>query len=369
MPLAITAARVVNTLQYNRKRGVYDLLIRPVFIKMASPVMGADLKTAAILKSPSALARDAPPLGSTRATALGIILVALGLGAKLPLDALAGASLPPFITIYLLLPVIGFFAGFRVGIVTVAIAAVSGAFFWMLPLGGLPHPNMLTILTLGAFGVGGTLTVRAGYLSRIALQKLAVQQLDAQRNAKEAVHRTRNLLSVVKALALQEAKRATSVETFNKDLSALLTTISREQDMLVGEGPGAASLGELVERVTEHCRRYAAFHVIPGPAMQAPADTLGLTLALHELCTNSLKYGALSDDAGKITLTWTDAGGLCELTWLEAINSTAAPHSKEGLGSALIRNALAKQEGGKVEYLRTPRGIDCRFRWPSKSLS
>ena len=88
---------------------------------------------------------------------------------------------------------------------------------------------------------------------------------------------------------------------------------------------------------------------------------VGFALALHELATNAAKYGALSNEAGKIIVSWAISGGNLELTWKERGGPRVEPPSRRGFGTRMIERTLAADFGGKVDLRFDPEGVSCRL--------
>ena len=90
-------------------------------------------------------------------------------------------------------------------------------------------------------------------------------------------------------------------------------------------------------------------------------------MALHELCTNAVKYGALSNDAGRITLDWRrseDAEARLELVWREHDGPPVSPPKRRGFGSLLLDRTLAHDLNGKVAMEFKPDGLVCSITAP-----
>jgi CheY-like chemotaxis protein len=87
------------------------------------------------------------------------------------------------------------------------------------------------------------------------------------------------------------------------------------------------------------------FEAVGPEVWLAPELALHLALILHELCTNAIKYGALSDAKGNVALTWRIQGGQLHLTWLEQGGPSVKAPSRRGFGTTLIEQS-AKAEGG-----------------------
>jgi two-component sensor histidine kinase len=99
-----------------------------------------------------------------------------------------------------------------------------------------------------------------------------------------------------------------------------------------------------------------------GPEATIPAACVrGLSMALYELCTNAMKYGALSEGRGPVLLTWKVEGGLVVLDWEE--KTATDPRHTDGFGATLIRVALAGDPEARVDYRVDPDGVHASFQW------
>jgi two-component sensor histidine kinase len=74
-----------------------------------------------------------------------------------------------------------------------------------------------------------------------------------------------------------------------------------------------------------------------------------MALAFHELATNATKYGALSDQNGKVTIGWTNAGGRFSLEWREESGPAVSPPIRRGFGSRMMERGIAAELGGRAE--------------------
>ncbi len=183
--------------------------------------------------------------------------------------------------------------------------------------------------------------------------------------AGEMSHRVKNLLAIASGLAAITSRSTANVEDMARELTQRLHALGRAHDLvrpLPGEQGKAALLGDLLTVLLAPYDDMGAFTGrirVSVPRMgvgEAAAQTLALVV--HELATNSLKYGALSVDTGKldvscaphddqIIVVWTERGGP------KVIEPTGAP----GYGTKLISRAMERQLGGSIEYAWTPLGL------------
>lgn len=105
---------------------------------------------------------------------------------------------------------------------------------------------------------------------------------------------------------------------------------------------------------------------ISGPPVDLPPTAaVPMAMILHELCTNALKYGALSNDDGRVEISWTtepDSRGVAiDLTWSESGGPPVQPPQQEGFGSRMIAS-LAQQMNGGFQTDYQPAGVICKVR-------
>ncbi len=104
---------------------------------------------------------------------------------------------------------------------------------------------------------------------------------------------------------------------------------------------------------------------LSGPeVLLPPKQAVALTLALHELYTNALKYGALSNEEGCVALNWRQTGDALRLAWTEAGGPPVAPPGRRGFGSVLIERALAHDCDATVRLEYLPAGLSCTIEMP-----
>jgi PAS domain S-box-containing protein len=192
---------------------------------------------------------------------------------------------------------------------------------------------------------------------------------------RELTHRSKNLLAVIQAMARQTAKHFTSVDGFLDQFSARLQAMARSHDILVQESWYGASLSELVRsHLGFYLDRPGSQISVAGPSVVLkPEAAQSLGLALHELATNAAKYGALSNAAGRISISWRrlppDDGNGLEIVWDEAGGPTVVAPERRGFGRMVVERNLARSIDGKVELTFPPEGVHCRIEVPATQLS
>ena len=98
--------------------------------------------------------------------------------------------------------------------------------------------------------------------------------------------------------------------------------------------------------------------------MVPPSTAVALSLATHELATNAAKYGALSNDSGRVSIRWTVKSDVLTFVWREEDGPPVAAPGRKGFGSKLIKRSLAAELGGTAELDFEPSGLVCRVEAP-----
>ncbi|RUW81565.1 PAS domain-containing protein [Mesorhizobium sp. M2A.F.Ca.ET.067.02.1.1] len=184
----------------------------------------------------------------------------------------------------------------------------------------------------------------------------------------ELRHRMKNVFGLVRALANQTKAEGVSGETFRDAFLGRLTAITEANDQGF-IGGGDSSLEPLVERTLKPFRMTPeAIKIESGPQVHLDTKQLvSLGLALHELATNALKYGALSTAGGQVLLRWdVEDKNLLRLKWTERGGPKVAPPSSTGYGTQLIQFALAYNLGGQVEQSYAASGLEVEMAIPLK---
>ncbi len=182
----------------------------------------------------------------------------------------------------------------------------------------------------------------------------------------ELNHRVKNTLAVVQGLARQTFRNvgdvATAVESFEDRLAAL----SRAHNLLTDENWAWANLREMI-RDQLGGNRWGERLTLEGPEiLLSPQVAVSLALVVHELSTNATKYGALSNDEGRVRVSWTRHAQNPQmfLRWAESDGPPVAPPKRRGFGSRMIERALAAEVGGLVSLQFQPTGVVCEIEAP-----
>jgi len=188
-------------------------------------------------------------------------------------------------------------------------------------------------------------------IAGMAADMAAIDREDERRETlvAELDHRIKNVLAAVQSLALQSARRAPSLEGFLKTFSGRLKAMASAHQLLTAtrwrgaamRNLAAAELGGLAPGQTRW----------EGPdLLLTPKAANALSLALHELATNAIKFGALSVEAGRVDIRWWErAGGGLELEWIESEGPVVPTPTRTGFGSTLLEKVTGRELGGSVK--------------------
>jgi two-component sensor histidine kinase len=308
--------------------------------------------------------RFLPRVASPLAFAVAAALIAAGVVLRLGLDSVGDRPLPPYITLYPAIVLSAFIGGIRVGLFAAAASAIAVWFLWMPP-GSLQTSLPMQIITGLVYLLTGALTVVTSGLARLLLDDVIASEEDHARTARESVHRIKNLLAVVQSISRKVSQQATDVGLYRDTLEARLRSLATAQDILLRRDWGDVKLAELVQSTLGP--------FLPNPRLEVKADApiivprqavTQLSMALYELATNSLKYGALSNPNGFVRLEARRDQGRCFLEWREIGLTNVDAGNAPGLGATLIRSALSSIQDAWVRYDVTPQAISCVFDWP-----
>ncbi|MBY0381893.1 MAG: PAS domain-containing protein [Xanthobacteraceae bacterium] len=187
----------------------------------------------------------------------------------------------------------------------------------------------------------------------------------------ELSHRTKNLLSVVMAVANQTAQTACDVKQYQARFSDRLRALAHCHDLLVRDSWHGASFEDLLTGQLKPFREGNADRVtISGPPVVLSPDAVqNLGLAIHELATNASKYGALSVPDGKVLVTWKQGEGdeKLSLRWEESGGPPVVPSSRKGFGHIVISEIVPRALGGKGVINCAPTGLCWTFEFSNRA--
>lgn len=205
--------------------------------------------------------------------------------------------------------------------------------------------------------------VRASIIEITDRKRADVRQ---QRLIRELNHRVKNTLSSILTLARQSVMRARTLEDFDRGFTGRLTALSRAHEALTSAQWEQIELDALTRQVLgPHLVERQPQLTYSGERILLPARAVvPLGMALHELATNALKHGALSNDRGRVAVTWRLCEKWLELSWEERGGRAIGHSMHEGTGIELIRGFIAYELGGQVRFDPQPDCFTATFRVP-----
>jgi PAS domain S-box-containing protein len=188
--------------------------------------------------------------------------------------------------------------------------------------------------------------------------------------ASELRHRVRNLIAIISSIAARTGETAQSVPQYAEVLGSRLMALARTQSLLSNNSASAVNLASMIrDEVGAHAHHETDYE-ISGPDVFLPAKAAEvLGLAIHELATNALKYGALSEPDGRVSIHWSvaDRDGEPCLTfdWNERRkNYVESPASRRGFGTELVERRVPYELHGTSRLTIDGNGAHCRIEFP-----
>nr|WP_246736141.1 HWE histidine kinase domain-containing protein [Enterovirga sp. DB1703] len=179
----------------------------------------------------------------------------------------------------------------------------------------------------------------------------------------ELNHRVKNTLATVQSIASQSLRGVRTTEEAAAAFEERLMALSRAHNVLTRENWAGANLRELVEgAATPYDAPPGRFRIEGRNIRLKPQTALALAMALQELATNAVKYGALSTPSGTVEVSWTLGSGpprTLHLRWAESGGPAVRPPERRGFGSRLIERSLAADLDGDVRLIFDPGGVVC----------
>jgi PAS domain S-box-containing protein len=188
----------------------------------------------------------------------------------------------------------------------------------------------------------------------------------------ELNHRVKNTLSTVQSIARQALRASDDPKVIGELIESRIFALSRSHDLLTHQNWEGAGLHDLIDAALEPFgvanSRAERFKAEGANIRLPPKATLALGIAFHELATNAVKYGALSNDVGTIRIAWDTemqpGGERLILTWREKDGPVLARPTRKGFGSQVIERGLAHELKAKVSLDYLPGGLVCTIDLP-----
>ncbi|GGD03737.1 sensor histidine kinase [Aquisalinus flavus] len=189
---------------------------------------------------------------------------------------------------------------------------------------------------------------------------------------RELNHRVKNTLAMVQVMARQSFRGSQHLQERER-FEARLSNLASAHDMLTNTHWEYTSLDQVISSTmagagvdTNRVTAEGDHDLILGPE-----QAVSMSMALHELATNALKYGALSTETGRVSITWTvngDDDQAYDIVWQEEGGPSVSEPDRAGFGTTMVRKALANDLQGDVELVYAPDGVICRISGPLSAL-
>ena len=194
-----------------------------------------------------------------------------------------------------------------------------------------------------------------------SLQRLLLEELH---------HRIKNVLATVMAIASQSLRNVDSVEKGREAIEHRLLALGRVHDLLLKTNWTSASLESIVRTAIDPFNKGARFSVQIPDIDVSPSAVLPLAMILNELCTNAVKYGALSNANGCVAISAVinASNERFGFTWVETGGPSVEIPTHQSFGTRLIEQGFVGELSGKAHLAFEPSGVVCNLDIPLASL-
>jgi PAS domain S-box-containing protein len=211
------------------------------------------------------------------------------------------------------------------------------------------------------------------FASFVDLTKHKDEEKQSERLINELNHRVKNTLATVQSIVWQALRSSASPQLIRQTIESRLLALSRSHDLLTRGNWKSAGLHDIISDALEPftiSHTYSKRISIKGDNIRfSPKVALALGIGFHELATNAVKYGALSNATGSITVEWSrpkqPTNNDYTLEWREVDGPQIDPPQHHGFGSGMVKRGLALELGGEINlhYLRD--GLVCVMKFPA----
>ena len=190
---------------------------------------------------------------------------------------------------------------------------------------------------------------------------------------RELTHRSKNLLAVIQAMARQSVTRDITPEDFIKRFTERLAGLAGSHDLLSSLDWKGASLMDLIRSQLNHYLELFNSRIkLEGhDILIRPVAAQNIGIALHELSTNAAKYGALSNDDGVVTITWSFSAepvSVMTMTWREAGGPPVIAPTRQGFGRTVMDRIAGRALGGKSAIAFEKDGVVWALEVPASAV-
>lgn len=270
----------------------------------------------------------------------------------------------PYVTVFPALLVAALWGGRWAGLICLVLTGAATAWLFVPPR----YSFLLKtddLASLVAFVGSGGAIVLVSLILRRALRDLTLARERETLLVHELQHRVKNNLAIVQSLASQTARTSQRLEDFLPAFNERLMALARVHNLLLESHHRGVELRALAEAsLAPYVDGDRRVLIEGGPACVSAESAVSVALALHELATNAVKYGALSDAHGRVRLSWTSRDPRhpdeALLEWTEHDGPRVAEPSRTGFGSRLLKLGVDSSSRGRVVFDLKPNGLTWR---------
>lgn len=183
---------------------------------------------------------------------------------------------------------------------------------------------------------------------------------------REVDHRAKNALALAQSIV--RLTRAQNVTAYVRAVEGRITALARVHTVLSLSSWQGAEIRRLVTEEIAPYSEAGQIQIAGGEVQLQPATAQTLALALHELVTNSAKYGSLSVLPGRLAITWQVADDTLILAWVESGGPPVTKPKQKGFGTRSVIASIETQLGGRADFDWRAEGLICRLTVPLKPL-
>ena len=190
---------------------------------------------------------------------------------------------------------------------------------------------------------------------------------------RELHHRVRNTLATVQGVMNTTAKSSATIEEFQEAFAGRIASLAKTHAVMTEELDQSVSFEHLLKQeLGFYADNLGRRIILRGPAVDLPSQiAVPLGMAVHELTTNAVKYGALASEDGCIAVEWSladgQSGAALRWEWSETEGPAVSPPGREGFGSMLLKRVLSQQIGAEVNVAFEPEGFRLRMLVPLRA--
>nr|WP_246802742.1 sensor histidine kinase [Ensifer sp. ENS02] len=174
----------------------------------------------------------------------------------------------------------------------------------------------------------------------------------------ELNHRVKNTLATVNSLAEQTLKSSETPEAFAQAFNTRLLVLAKAHDLLTREAWQAVNLSDIAQTVLTAWIEDGRVSIQGAAIRIDPKKALALSMAFNELLTNAIKHGSLSNQVGRVALSW-QCQEVCSILWEERGGPPTSEPDRQGFGLRVLNRGLAHELGYPVELRFEPDGLRC----------